>query len=118
MPEPTLARMAIDKFPAFQPMECPEVKIAWFNAYAALHLAAARSTESPAHPEAPALSSQQEPNRTDSAINHELLTALKDARAVLKSCADDTAGTPTETFFRSKLRHYDIVIAKAEGRNA
>ncbi len=46
----------------------------------------------------------------------ELLAALKDARNVLQSCANDTTGTRSQTFFESKVRHCDIVIAKAENR--
>ncbi len=68
--------------------------------------------ELPGQPEALALSSQQEPN------NQELLTALKDARDVLQSCANDTMGTRSQPFFESKAKYCDIVIAKAEGRNA
>jgi len=44
----------------------------------------------------------------------DLLDALKEARSVLASCAEDTAGTPSEKFFRSKVRHCDVVIDKAE----
>lgn len=104
-------RKAIERFPGFQPMECPEVKAAWFNAYSALFVACLTAFP-PAHPEATEPSSQQEP------INQELLTALKESREVLHSCATDTAGTPTEDFFKAKVRHCDIVIAKAEGRDA
>ncbi len=51
-----------------------------------------------------------------SAAAPDLLNALKDARATLASCADDTAGTPTEAFFLSKVKCCDMAIAKAEGR--
>lgn len=43
-----------------------------------------------------------------------LLAALKDARGVLESCRKDAIGTPTETFFQSKLRACDVAIAEAE----
>lgn len=45
----------------------------------------------------------------------EMYSALKEMREVLASCAEDTCGTPTEAFFQSKVRHCDIVLAKAEG---
>lgn len=46
----------------------------------------------------------------------ELLAALKASRDVLASCADDAAGTTSEDFFKAKVSHCDIVIAKAENR--
>ncbi len=43
-----------------------------------------------------------------------LLAALKDCRGVLAACAEDTAGTATESFFSSKVKFCDIVIADTE----
>ncbi len=55
------ARLAITKFPAFQSMECPEVKVAWFKAFAALVSACAGSLEATAPQQAsnPALQSTE-----------------------------------------------------------
>lgn len=48
----------------------------------------------------------------------ELLEALKTARDVLEDCRRDTAGTPTEEYFRKKVELCDVAISKAEARNA
>lgn len=71
-----------------------------------------RTDDFTAHPQGSPLPVQPDP------INPDILTALKECREVLHSCALDVCGTPSEEFFKAKVKHCDIVIAKAEGRNA
>ena len=46
----------------------------------------------------------------------ELLEALKDAIVLIRDCARDTTGTPSEHAFTVLADKWEAVVAKAEGR--